>query len=108
MVLAYLTAHDLTRYVQAILGRDDPDPAKMKPDPYRVRQAIEPAAAATAECVLIGDSVTDVIAAHSAGITATGYANKPGKADQLRLAGADAVTESMTLISQAASARTSS
>ncbi len=102
-VSAYLAAHDLTGYVHAVFGRDDPDPAKLKPDPYRVRQAIVFLEAEATECVLVGDSVSDVTAAHAAGIKAIGYANKPGKVDQLGSAGAEAITASMTAIAQAAS-----
>jgi phosphoglycolate phosphatase-like HAD superfamily hydrolase len=31
-------------------------------------------------CVFVGDSTTDIQAAHAAGVPAIGYANKPGKA----------------------------
>jgi phosphoglycolate phosphatase-like HAD superfamily hydrolase len=75
--------------------------------PYRVRQAIQALTADAAECVLIGDSDSDVAAAHAAGVNAVGYANKPGKADRLRSAGADAITDSMAAIAQAASANNS-
>jgi hypothetical protein len=34
-VAAYLDQHQLTAYVGKIVGRDDPDPALMKPSPYR-------------------------------------------------------------------------
>lgn len=43
--------------------------------------------------MLIGDPASDVTAAHAAGVKAIGYANKPGKADQLRSAGADTVID---------------
>jgi phosphoglycolate phosphatase-like HAD superfamily hydrolase len=46
-------------------------------------------------CVLIGDSTWDIDAAHQIDVTAIGYANKPGKADRLTAAGADAITASM-------------
>ena len=90
-VAAYLNDHHLTRYVSAVIGRDDPNPAHMKPSPYRVRQALQMLRAAPAECVLVGDSVSDVTAAHAADVAAIGYANKPGKDERLAEAGADAV-----------------
>jgi phosphoglycolate phosphatase-like HAD superfamily hydrolase len=40
---------------------------------------------------LIGDQTTDVQAAQAIGAASIGYANKPGKADDLAAAGADAV-----------------
>ncbi len=104
---AYLAAHDLGGYVHAVSAGTTPDPAKLKPEPYLVRQAIQALTADAAECVVIGDSVSDVIAAHAARIKAIGYTNKPGKVDQLRSAGADAVTDSMTAIAQAADPRRS-
>ena len=90
-VVAYLNDHRLARYVSAVIGRDDPDPAHMKPSPYRVRQAVQMLQAAPAECVLVGDSVSDVTAAHAADLAAIGYADKPGKDERLVQAGADAV-----------------
>lgn len=97
-ISAYLAAHDLTRYVAAVLGRDEPDPTRMKPDPYRVRQAIESLWADPAQCVLIGDSTSDVVAAHAAGIKAIGYANKPYKNQVLTDAGADYLIHSITVM----------
>lgn len=65
----------------------------MKPDPFPVREAVRELGAEPAECVLIGDSETDIEAAHAAGVTAIGYANKPGKRE--RFAAADALIDSM-------------
>jgi HAD superfamily hydrolase (TIGR01509 family) len=90
-ITAYLHAHGLARYVSVVIGRDDPDPAHMKPSPHRVREAVRALRAAPAHCALIGDSVSDVTAAHAAGVPAIGYANKPGKGERLTQAGADAV-----------------
>lgn len=90
-VATYLKQHSLTRYVSAVIGRDDPNPAHMKPSPYRVRQALEMLRAAPGECSLVGDQVSDIIAAHAADLAAIGYANKPGKDERLAQAGANAV-----------------
>jgi HAD superfamily hydrolase (TIGR01509 family) len=90
-VATYLDRHRLSRYVSAVIGRDDPDPAHMKPSPYRVRLALQMLRAAPAECVLVGDQVSDITAAHAADLAAIGYANKPGKDERLAQAGADAV-----------------
>ena len=40
-------------------------------------------------CTLVGDSVSDIVAARRAGVASVGYANKPGKHEKLRDAGAD-------------------
>jgi phosphoglycolate phosphatase-like HAD superfamily hydrolase len=88
-IARYLESHSLTRHVSAVIGRDDPDPAKMKPSPYRVSQAIRADDATPGQTVLVGDTASDITAAHRAGIAAIGYANKPGKA--VGLAAADAI-----------------
>jgi phosphoglycolate phosphatase-like HAD superfamily hydrolase len=90
-VAAYLADHRLAPYVSAVIGRDDPNPVHMKPSPYRVRQAVQILQAVSEECVLVGDSVSDITAAHAADVAAIGYANKPGKHQRLAQAGADAV-----------------
>jgi HAD superfamily hydrolase (TIGR01509 family) len=103
-VAAYLNRHRLTRYVSAVIGRDDPDPAHMKPSPYRVRQALQMLRAAPAECVLVGDQVSDITAAHAADLAAIGYANKPGKDRRLAQAGADAVITHLADLTEAITA----
>ena len=95
-IARYLESHDLTRYVGAVIGRDDPDPTKMKPNPYRVSQAMRAGRATRGETVLIGDTASDVTAAHQAGIAAIGYANKPGKKECL--ATADAIVTYLSSI----------
>ena len=100
-VAAYLHEYDLARYVSVVIGRDDPNPAHMKPSPYRVRQAVQMLRATPVDCVLVGDQVSDVAAAHSAELPAIGYANKPGKAERLAQAGADAVVTRLADITEA-------
>lgn len=105
-VTAYLDAHGLARSVGAVIGRDDPDPAHMKPSPYQVRKALQVNDAAAADCVLIGDSVSDVTAAHVAHVAVIGYANKPDKAGRLSQAGANVVVTRLADITSALSAAT--
>ncbi|MDQ0367983.1 HAD superfamily hydrolase (TIGR01509 family) [Catenuloplanes indicus] len=93
---AYLTAHGLERFVHPIVGRAYADPARMKPDPAPVLAAMRELDAEPGECVLIGDSVSDVTAARRAGVAAIAYANKPGKAG--RLAAADVVVHGIDRI----------
>jgi phosphoglycolate phosphatase len=100
-IAAYLGDHKLTRYITAIVGRDDADPALMKPSPYRVRMAISHLDADPNHAFLVGDSATDVPAGRLAGVAVIGFANKPGKADLLARAGADAVTAHLADISAA-------
>jgi beta-phosphoglucomutase-like phosphatase (HAD superfamily) len=37
---AYLANHRLADYIKAVVARDDHDPERMKPSPYRVREAV--------------------------------------------------------------------
>src|SRR5579875_3894813 len=80
-VTAYLAAHGLTGQVDCIAARNGPDPTLMKPHPYLVTQAMTALRAEREHCALVGDSVSDVIAAHRADITGIGYANKERKAE---------------------------
>jgi phosphoglycolate phosphatase-like HAD superfamily hydrolase len=100
-IVAYLEDHKLTRYVAGVVGRDDADPALMKPSPYRVRMAISQLDADPNSAFLVGDSTTDVPAGRLAGVAVIGYANRPGKAEALTRAGADAVTGHLSDISRA-------
>jgi phosphoglycolate phosphatase-like HAD superfamily hydrolase len=88
-IAAYLSDHQLANYVTAIFARDDHDAERMKPDPYRIRAAISILGTEGSECVMIGDSTTDVLAGILAGVSVIGYANKPGKAQDLIDAHAD-------------------
>jgi N-acetyl-D-muramate 6-phosphate phosphatase len=100
-IAAYLADHDLTGYIRAILARDDHDPDRMKPDPYRVRAAVGTLGADNHECVLIGDTTADVFAGLLAGVPVIGYANKPGKAKALAEVQAAVVTDDLNAITRA-------
>ena len=100
-VAAYLARHDLAGYVGKIVGRDNPDPALMKPSPYRVRIAVGSLGAEPEDCVFIGDTVTDVLAGLHGGVAVIGYANKPGKDKALAEAGARAVVIELDRITDA-------
>jgi phosphoglycolate phosphatase-like HAD superfamily hydrolase len=65
----------------------------MKPSPAPVLAALDELAADPRECVMVGDSTSDIEAAQAAGVIAIGYANKPGK--RTRLARADVLIDSM-------------
>ncbi|TQJ24319.1 HAD superfamily hydrolase (TIGR01509 family) [Micromonospora sp. A202] len=92
-VHTYLNTRRLTSYVHPVIGRPIANPERMKPDPASVLDAIRELRAEPAACVLVGDSLSDIEAAHAAGVAAIGYANKPGKRE--RLGAADVVINSM-------------
>jgi beta-phosphoglucomutase-like phosphatase (HAD superfamily) len=94
-IAAYLDEHNLARYVLRVFGRPYGKPELMKPTPYVVELGFRAADASPTSCVLVGDSVTDVEAAHAAGTRSIGYANRDPKIGTLAVAGADAVITSM-------------
>jgi HAD superfamily hydrolase (TIGR01509 family) len=90
-VRRYLDREKLTPCLRDIQGRPPTDPALMKPSPYMVLRALRTLGVAPAEAVLLGDAESDIQAAHLAGVSCVGFANKAGKGARLATAGADAV-----------------
>lgn len=97
-VLAFLAAHDLTDLVTGVCSRRHPEPELLKPNPFLLRRAIVEHDATNVECVMIGDSTTDVGAARAQGVPVVLLANKPGKADQVTESAGppDVVVETMS------------
>jgi phosphoglycolate phosphatase len=94
-VRSYLAVHGLDDRIELVAARTSRDPALLKPSPYLIEQAITGLNAPPAECVLVGDTTTDMQAARLAGIDSIGYANKSGKHASLTAAGATAVVASL-------------
>ena len=99
-VEAYLRSHDLTALIDCISARS-PAPDLLKPSPHLLDQAIRNLDAEPSRCVLIGDSTTDITAAHAAGTAVIAYANKPDKHARLGSLGPDATIRSMSAITEA-------
>lgn len=100
-ISAYLADHQLADYVRAVVARDDHDPQRMKPSPYRVREAVGMLGGDGRGCAFIGDSPSDVLAGHLAGVPVIGYANKPSKVHTLAEAQAATVTTSLAEVTTA-------
>lgn len=100
-VRVFLGLHGLEEYVTQVVGRPSEQPHLMKPNPFPLITAAEQMHIDVTSCTLIGDSLTDVQAAHAAGATVIGYANKPHKADLFAEAQADVITEDMQAIADA-------
>ena len=94
-VARYLTTAGLALLFTAIIGRTDPDPRLLKPDPHLIGQAVKELNATPVDCVLIGDSLSDIQGAQNAGTLSIGYANRPGKQERFTTAGADAIITNM-------------
>jgi phosphoglycolate phosphatase len=99
-VRRYLTEHGYDPHVCHVEGRDPLDPGHMKPSPYLLQRAMEALRRPPNRCVLIGDSISDIEAAHSAGTRSIGYANRPGKLLSLTEAGADAAVTDLSTITE--------
>lgn len=94
-VMSYLSENGLLNRIDNISARSAPDPKLMKPNPYLVASALSALHAARESSALVGDQVSDVIAAHDAGIRAVGYANKSGKVDSFKEVSTDLIITSM-------------
>jgi len=75
----YLDRHDLAPCVDHVEGRDPSDPRLMKPHPHLIKITCAGLALSPPQCVLVGDSITDVEVGKATGTPVIAYANKPGK-----------------------------
>jgi beta-phosphoglucomutase-like phosphatase (HAD superfamily) len=94
-VNAYLDRHSLSGGIRLVVARTSHDPALLKPSPHLIYEAVHGLDADPAATALVGDSFTDIEAAHSASVASIGYANKPGKQERMTQLGAGAVITSM-------------
>ncbi len=94
-VHTYLTRHGLDDRITLVIARMNHDPALLKPDPHLITQAVDALDAEPGECTLVGDSVTDIQAAHLASVHSIGYANEPGKRECFTEARAGAIINSL-------------
>ena len=105
-VNAYLDRHSLSGGIRLVVARTSHDPSLLKPSPYLIDEAAGGLDAAPAATALVGDSFTDIEAAHSAGVASIGYANKPGKLEHMAQLQAGAVITSMADVALMLRART--
>lgn len=97
----YLATHGLVSEISYVSARVSSDPALMKPNPFLVTRALEALHADLKRAALVGDQVSDITAAHHAGIRAIGYANKPGKRERFEREAAEIVIDSMSKLETA-------
>lgn len=100
-VVRYLKRTGWTDLVTLVEGRDPSDPRLMKPHPHVLLRTLHDLPAPAESALIVGDSVTDVEAGLAADVWTLGYANKPGKDEAFRDAGADIVVGSMTELAEA-------
>jgi phosphoglycolate phosphatase len=92
---SYLSSNGLRADIDNVSARSGIDPTLMKPNPYLVTMAVQALNAERESSALVGDQVSDVIAAHRAGLRAVGYANKRGKSDSFKKASTELIITSM-------------
>ncbi|MEU3993664.1 HAD family hydrolase [Streptomyces platensis] len=100
-VRAFLMLHGLRHLVDEVVGRAAYRPDLMKPDPHSLLLAAAQLRVRPNHCTLIGDSVTDVVAARAAGAMSIGFANKQHKGLALAEAGANVVVTDMATVATA-------
>ena len=83
-ITTYLSLHNLSTAIDTISARETSNVAQLKPDPYLVSNAVKMCRAHPSACTLIGDSPTDIEAAHTAGTLAIGYIRTPSEGEPLR------------------------
>lgn len=94
-VRRYLELEGLSPLVRGVSARDDAGVERLKPAPFLLQQAMSATGTMPEECVMIGDSATDVEAARAAGTKVIAYANKPGKRERFLDLEPDGVITSM-------------
>lgn len=94
-VRAYLERHSLDDRVDLVVARTTPDPGQLKPSSHLIDRAVAELRTEPADCVLVGDSVSDIQAGQAASVITIGYANRPGKQERLTEAGAAVIITSL-------------
>lgn len=97
-IAEYLRIHELAGYVDTIVGREPYHPDLMKPNPRSLLIALGELGMTPSASVFIGDSLTDIAAAHTVGVPVVGLANAAEKEAAFAEAGADVVVTSMTAV----------
>lgn len=100
-IATFLTRHGLDTQISGAVGRVPAHPELMKPHPHLVRRALEILAVDARQCVLVGDSVTDIEVGLGAKVRTIGYAKTPERGEHLADAGADAIVATMSELATA-------
>jgi phosphoglycolate phosphatase len=96
-ITTYLHLYNLHPHIHHIAARTNHH-TPLKPNPHLLLQAAQALATPPTHCTLIGDSTTDIQAAHAAHVTTIAYANKPHKTTTLVTTNPTASTTTITLL----------
>lgn len=94
-VRSFLTLHELTGHVRRISARTTSDPARLKPHPALLDAAVKALGTSPRQCVMIGDSAADVLAARAAGVASIALATTPVKRRTLAALDPDALVDAL-------------
>lgn len=100
----FLDRYDLAGLITGIVARVPDRPDLMKPSPDPVRRALQRLGRAATECVLIGDSVTDIEVCLTTGVSGIGFARNDHRRAELEDAGAEVIVDDHTATISAMSA----
>lgn len=90
--IAFLRQHDLDRHFELIVTQETTK--RLKPHPEPILYAAQQLSLSPRECVMVGDTVVDILAARRAGAWAIGVLCGFGEERELRRAGAHLVLAS--------------
>ncbi|WP_280233430.1 M3 family metallopeptidase [Nocardia cyriacigeorgica] len=97
----YAAKHGLENYLKGIYGRSSHYLSRLKPDRFVLDRILADHNILPMHCVYVGDSTTDIIAAHAIGMPAIALADKPGKVDAFEPYEPDAVIGDMGVLLRA-------
>ncbi|MFC9253584.1 HAD family hydrolase [Amycolatopsis thailandensis] len=90
-VRSFLGLHELAEDVRRISARTTSDPARLKPHPALLDAAVKALGTSPRQCVMVGDSAADVLAARAAGVASVALATTPAKRRTLAALDPDAL-----------------
>ncbi|EME60577.1 Haloacid dehalogenase domain-containing protein hydrolase [Amycolatopsis decaplanina DSM 44594] len=90
-IRSFLGLHELAEHVRGISARTTSDPARLKPQPALLDAAVKALGTSPRRCVMVGDSIADVLAARAADVASIALAKTPSKRRALAALGPDAL-----------------
>ncbi len=92
-IRSFLTLYELAEHARRISARSTSDPGQ--PNPTLIEAAMRALGASPGQCVMIGDSAADVLAARAAGVASVALAVTPAKRDALASVDPDALVSAL-------------
>ncbi|MFD5097300.1 HAD family hydrolase [Amycolatopsis thailandensis] len=94
-IRSFLGLHELAEDVRRISARTTSDPARLKPHPALLEAAVKALGTSPRQCVMVGDSAADVLAARAAGVASVALATTPAKRRTLAALDPDALVPTL-------------